>query len=90
MKSFSVKSVSGAPKQKTNEIIRQAEGAKRGFYTGVFGYFDGENLDSGVMIRYIEHVHGKYFYRSGGGITTQSDAMAEYQEALDKVYVPVD
>ncbi len=83
-------SISGAPKQKTIEIIRQAEGEKRGFYTGVFGYFDGESLDSGVMIRYIEQEHGKYFYRSGGGITTQSDAMAEYQEALDKVYVPVD
>lgn len=83
-------SICGAPKQKTIEVIRQAEGEERGFYTGVFGYFDGENLDSGVMIRYIEQVHGKYFYRSGGGITTQSDAMAEYQEALDKVYVPVD
>ncbi len=83
-------SISGAPKQKTIEIIKQAEGEKRGFYTGVFGYFDGESLDSGVMIRYIEHAHGKYFYRSGGGITTQSDAMAEYHEALDKVYVPVD
>jgi len=83
-------SISGAPKQKTIEIIKTAEGEKRGFYTGVFGYFDGENLDSGVMIRYIEQAHGKYFYRSGGGITTQSDAKAEYQEALDKVYVPVD
>ncbi len=83
-------SISGAPKQKTLEIIKQAEGEQRGFYTGVFGYFDGENLDSGVMIRYIEQVHEKYFYRSGGGITTQSKAMAEYQEALDKVYVPVD
>lgn len=83
-------SISGAPKRKTIEIIEQAEGEKRGFYTGVFGYFDGENLDSGVMIRYIEQAHGKYFYRSGGGITTQSDALAEYQEALDKVYVPAD
>jgi para-aminobenzoate synthetase component 1 len=69
-------SISGAPKQKTIEVIKQAEGEKRGFYTGVFGYFDGENLDSGVMIRYIEQVHGKYFYRSGGFITTQIDAMS--------------
>jgi para-aminobenzoate synthetase component I len=83
-------SISGAPKQKTIEIIKDAERERRGFYTGVFGYFDGENLDSGVMIRYIEQAHGRYFYRSGGGITTQSDVMAEYQEALDKVYVPVD
>lgn len=83
-------SVSGAPKPKTIEIIKQAEREKRGYYTGVFGYFDGENLDSGVMIRYLEYNNGKYFYRSGGGITTQSVLEAEYREVIDKVYVPVD
>jgi para-aminobenzoate synthetase component 1 len=83
-------SVSGAPKNKTLEIIRNAEKEKRGFYTGVFGYFNGVSLDSGVMIRFIESQGEKYFYRSGGGITTQSVVTAEYQEAIDKVYVPVD
>ncbi len=83
-------SVSGAPKSKTVEIIRTAEQEKRGYYTGVFGYFDGVNLDSGVMIRYIERSGDKLFYRSGGGITTQSNARAEYQELIDKVYVPID
>lgn len=83
-------SISGAPKTKTVEIIRQAEQEKRGYYTGVVGYFDGENLDCGVMIRFIEKENGTFFYRSGGGITTQSIAEAEYQETIDKVYVPVD
>jgi para-aminobenzoate synthetase component 1 len=83
-------SVSGAPKTKTLEIIRDAEQEKRGYYTGVFGYFNGSYLDSGVMIRFIEKDGEKYFYRSGGGITTQSVVTAEYQEAIDKVYVPVD
>jgi len=83
-------SVSGAPKCKTLEIIREAEQEDRGYYTGVFGYYDGENLDSGVMIRYIEKEGSQYFYRSGGGITTQSVAALEYNEALDKIYVPVD
>jgi para-aminobenzoate synthetase component I len=82
-------SVSGAPKPKTLEIIRDAEEEKRGYYTGVFGVFNGRELDSGVMIRFIENQDEKYFYRSGGGITTQSLMMAEYQEAIDKVYVPV-
>jgi para-aminobenzoate synthetase component 1 len=82
-------SVSGAPKAKTLEIIKEAEGEKRGYYTGVMGIFDGHRLDSGVMIRFIEHVNGKYYYRSGGGITTQSASSAEYQEAIDKIYVPV-
>jgi para-aminobenzoate synthetase component 1 len=83
-------SVSGAPKPKTIEIIREAEKDDRGYYTGVFGYFDGKQLDSGVMIRFIEKKDGKYFYRSGGGITTQSIAEKEYQELIDKVYVPLD
>ncbi|WP_276372487.1 aminodeoxychorismate synthase component I [Chryseolinea sp. H1M3-3] len=82
-------SVSGAPKPKTLEIIKAVEGEDRGYYTGVFGYFDGNELDSGVMIRFIENRSGKYFYRSGGGITTQSLVESEYQEAIDKVYVPV-
>ncbi|HRJ29968.1 MAG TPA: aminodeoxychorismate synthase component I [Cyclobacteriaceae bacterium] len=83
-------SVSGAPKPKTLAIIRDAEGESRGYYTGVFGYFDGTNLDSGVMIRFIEKAGEDYFYRSGGGITTQSLAQAEYEEAIQKIYVPVD
>lgn len=82
-------SISGAPKQKTTAIIAEAEGEQRGYYTGVFGYFDGEQLDSGVMIRFIERVENTLYYRSGGGITTQSDAKTEYQEVIDKVYVPV-
>jgi para-aminobenzoate synthetase component 1 len=82
-------SISGAPKKKTIQIIAEAEQEKRGYYTGVFGYFDGESLDSGVMIRFIEQDNNQLYYRSGGGITTQSDAKTEYQEAIDKVYVPV-
>ncbi len=83
-------SISGAPKARTIEIIKQAEQEKRGYYTGIFGYFDGVSLDSGVMIRYIEKEGDKYFYRSGGGITTQSVVDSEYQEMIDKVYVPID
>ena len=82
-------SVSGAPKAKTLEIIREAENEKRGYYTGVVGYFDGENLDSGVMIRFIEQDKDEFYYRSGGGITSQSNLASEYQEAIDKIYVPV-
>lgn len=82
-------SVSGAPKVKTTEIIAQAEGESRGYYSGIVGYFDGRNLDSGVMIRYIEKKNELYFYRSGAGITTQSKAETEYQETIDKVYVPL-
>jgi len=82
-------SISGAPKKKTVEIIKETENYKRGFYTGVFGYFDGNNLDSAVMIRFIESIGDKLFYKSGGGITARSKLELEYQEMIDKVYVPI-
>lgn len=81
-------SVSGAPKNSTMEIISEAEPNKRGFYTGVFGIFDGQMLDSAVMIRYIEQKGESTFYHSGGGITINSVAEDEYQELINKVYVP--
>jgi para-aminobenzoate synthetase component 1 len=82
-------SVSGAPKPETLRIIREAEGTDRGYYTGIMGYYDGEVFDSGVLIRYIENDNGQLIYRSGGGITFLSEPEKEYQELIDKVYVPV-
>jgi len=82
-------SITGAPKPKTMEIIDQAEGYERGFYTGICGCFDGENLDSAVMIRFIEQEGGQLIFKSGGGITSQSDLNKEYEELIQKVYVPI-
>jgi para-aminobenzoate synthetase component 1 len=82
-------SISGTPKKRTLEIIQQLENYKRGFFTGIFGYFDGENLDSAVMIRFIEQQDGKFFYKSGGGLTIDSEMCQEYQEMLAKIYIPV-
>lgn len=81
-------SVTGAPKKRTVELIREIELEPRGYYTGVFGIFDGSKLDSAVMIRMIEQRSDGFFYRSGGGITYQSEARQEYQEMIDKVYLP--
>jgi para-aminobenzoate synthetase component 1 len=82
-------SVSGAPKKRTVEIIRSVEDGPRGFYTGVAGIFDGKTLDSTVLIRFIEQTADGLYFRSGGGITFQSDARAEYDELLAKIYVPI-
>ncbi len=82
-------SISGAPKPKTLEIIKEAELQDRGYYTGVFGVYNGKTLDSGVMIRFIEQsADGSMQYRSGGGITAMSNLDSEYQELIDKIYVP--
>ncbi len=82
-------SITGAPKKKTVEVIKDSEKYNRGYYTGVAGIFDGKNLDSFVMIRYIEKTKEGMVYKSGGGITFQSDPEVEYQEMKDKVYIPV-
>ncbi|MFN5188447.1 MAG: aminodeoxychorismate synthase component I [Chitinophagia bacterium] len=79
-------SVTGAPKKKTAELIASIEGIDRGYYTGIAGYFDGINLDSCVLIRYLG---ANNIYHSGGGVTFQSDMASEYQEMINKVYVPV-
>ncbi|MDP4186192.1 MAG: aminodeoxychorismate synthase component I [Bacteroidota bacterium] len=82
-------SITGAPKEKTVQIIKEAELIPRGLYTGIFGYFDGKNLDSAVMIRCIEKKSQKLYFYSGGGITAQSRLVDEYQELIQKVYVPI-
>lgn len=93
-------SISGAPKDKTLEIIAEAEKhtyqsqyknlyIKRRFYTGICGIFDGKTFDSGVMIRFIEKIENGLVYKSGGGITARSIAENEYQEMIQKIYVPI-
>jgi para-aminobenzoate synthetase component 1 len=81
-------SISGAPKQKTVEIIRSAEGQDRGYYTGVCGIYDGQTVDSGVMIRFVEATPDGLVFKSGGGITARSRMQAEYEELLQKAYLP--
>lgn len=82
-------SICGAPKSKTVEIIRETEPHKRGYYTGIFGIFDGRNLDSCVLIRYLEQNGDELIFKSGGGITFLSDCQSEYNELIQKVYVPI-
>ncbi|PWN66816.1 aminodeoxychorismate synthase component I [Chryseobacterium phosphatilyticum] len=82
-------SILGAPKPKTLEIILEAEGYERGYYTGVCGWFDGQNVDSCVMIRFIEKEGNKLYFKSGGGITHMSKLEDEYQEMKNKIYVPI-
>jgi para-aminobenzoate synthetase component 1 len=82
-------SITGTPKKSTVNIIENIENYNRGFYSGVFGVFDGENLYSAVMIRFIEQQNSQLYYKSGGGITIDSDALSEYNELIDKIYLPL-
>ena len=82
-------SISGAPKDKTVAIIEDVEVIPRNYYTGIAGIFDGKNLDCGVCIRFIEQEQNALYFRSGCGITSMSDPLLEYNEMINKIYVPV-
>ena len=81
-------SVTGTPKKSTVDIINYIENYNRGFYTGIFGIFDGKDIRSGVMIRFIEEENGALVYKSGGGVTIDSNVKSEYEELIDKIYLP--
>ncbi|MCI6160922.1 MAG: aminodeoxychorismate synthase component I [Prevotellaceae bacterium] len=82
-------SITGAPKKKTVEIIAEAEDYERGFYTGVMGCCHDGEMDSAVMIRFVDTENGQFYYKAGGGITAKSICKDEYQEVLEKIYVPI-
>ena len=68
-------SITGAPKDKTMEIIHEAEGYDRGFYTGIMGIYNNGELNSAVMIRFLENDgQGTYFkaYRQGSFLPCHS------------------
>ncbi|KAF5300730.1 hypothetical protein FQR65_LT19319 [Abscondita terminalis] len=73
-------SILGAPKDKTQEVILKSESYDRGFYTGVCGYFDGKDLDSGVMIRFIENESNNFIFKSAWELQpSKVEASARYQ-----------
>lgn len=81
-------SITGSPKTNAEEYIYKTEGQPRGYYCGIAGYFDGEILDTTVLIRLIEMDGERMFFRSGGGVTRDSVCEKEYQEVLNKIYLP--
>ena len=78
-------SITGAPKIRAMQVIRELEPVRRGFYTGAFGYVgcDG-GCDLNVAIRTILCAGGRASYHAGGGIVWDSHPESEYEEALAK------
>jgi para-aminobenzoate synthetase component 1 len=81
-------SISGTPKINTVKILENIEQYDRNYFSGIFGVFDGKKLETSVMIRFIEEKKNMLIYKSGGGITLDSNAKSEYKEMLDKIYIP--
>lgn len=77
--------LSGAPKIRACEIIRELENNKRGIYGGAIGYVDFTgNMDTCIAIRIAYKKNDKVFIRSGAGIVADSIPENEYQECINK------
>ncbi len=82
---FPAGTVSGAPKIRAMELIRELEPDKRGIYAGAVLYLDyAENLDSCIAIRTIELRNGKASVQAGAGIVADSVPEHEYAETVNK------
>ncbi len=73
-------SITGAPKKKAVEILREVETAPRSVYTGVIGYVHGDRADFSIAIRTMTHKDGVFHIYAGGGIVADSEPEAEYDE----------
>ncbi|MDD2214396.1 MAG: anthranilate synthase component I family protein [Oscillospiraceae bacterium] len=77
--------LSGAPKLRACQRIRELENNKRGIYGGAIGYLDFTgNLDTCIAIRIAYKKNGQVFIRSGAGIVADSVPETEYQECINK------
>jgi anthranilate synthase component 1 len=82
---FPAGTVSGAPKVRAMQIIRDLEPSGRGLYAGAVGYLDfAGNLDCCIAIRTIIMSGGKAYVQAGAGIVMDSNPAAEYEETRDK------
>ncbi|MBI3252014.1 MAG: anthranilate synthase component I [Candidatus Omnitrophica bacterium] len=82
---FPAGTISGAPKVRAMEIIDELENQRRGFYSGVVGYFSySGNLDSCIAIRTILVKDGAAVVQAGAGIVADSIPKREYDETVNK------
>jgi para-aminobenzoate synthetase / 4-amino-4-deoxychorismate lyase len=96
---FPCASVTGAPKVRTMQIVRELETAPRGIYTGAIGYWSPGSPDGppgrrrkaefNVAIRTVmlDRARARAEYGVGGGIVWDSDPQGEYEECLTKARV---
>jgi anthranilate synthase component 1 len=82
---FPAGTVSGAPKVRAMQIIRDLEPSGRGLYAGAVGYLDfAGNLDFCIAIRTVIMSGGAAYVQAGAGIVMDSNPTAEFEETRDK------
>ena len=89
---FPCASITGAPKVRTMEIIKELEPQARGIYTGSIGYLAPDqqaNFNVAIRTVVIDRQKNEATYGVGGGIVWDSEAEQEYQECFLKAEVLV-
>ena len=82
---FPAGTVSGAPKIRALEVIRELEPIKRNVYAGSIGYLGWHgDADTAIAIRTAVIKHGRLHVQAGAGIVYDSDPQAEWDETMNK------
>uniref|UniRef100_UPI0037836977 anthranilate synthase component I family protein n=1 Tax=Dokdonella sp. TaxID=2291710 RepID=UPI0037836977 len=82
---FPAGTVSGAPKIRALEIIRELEPIKRNIYAGAIGYIGWQgDTDTAIAIRTAVIQDGRLHVQAGAGIVHDSDPAAEWEETMNK------
>ena len=82
---FPAGTVSGAPKIRALQIIRELEPVKRNIYSGAVGYIGWHgDADTAIAIRTAVIQDGRLHVQAGAGIVYDSDPQAEWDETMNK------
>lgn len=82
---FPAGTVTGAPKIRAMEIIKELEPVSRGVYAGAVGYISWTgNLDTAIAIRTAVIQDGRLHVQAGAGIVADSDPEREWEETMNK------
>ena len=83
--SMTMGTLTGAPKLRAAELIRQYEGTRRGSYGGAVGYLRGDGeLDTCIVIRSAFARDGKAIVQAGAGVVSDSVPQREADETAHK------
>lgn len=82
---FPAGTVSGAPKIRALEVIRELEPIKRNVYSGAIGYIGWHgDADTAIAIRTAVIQDGRLYVQAGAGIVYDSDPQKEWEETMNK------
>ena len=83
--------LTGAPKLRAVDLLREVEGKRRGSYGGAVGYLGGDGrMDNCIVIRSAFVCNGEAVIQAGAGVVRDSTPQAEADETVHKAYAVLD